>query len=90
MQERIQKRIWNINCDSQVLLKYIAVFREIYSRLLIKVCVRTIFEALRRRSPDNGFLVKTVLLNLACGRRPILTLRSLSQSNTIANLYINI
>ena len=26
MQERIQKRIWNINCDSQVLLKYIAVF----------------------------------------------------------------
>ena len=60
MQERIQKRIWNITVT--VFLKFCWNTNTsqffVRSRLLIKVCVRTIFEALRRRSPDNGLLVK--------------------------------
>ena len=92
LEDRCRKGFRNVSGTFTVILKFCWNTQQFFLRFrfLIKVCVRTIFEALRRRSPDNGFLVKTVLLNLACGRRPILTLSSLSQSTAIASFYMNI
>ena len=77
MQERIQKRVWNIHCVSQVLLKSTAVF--LGNQGLRAHNLRSLETQIPRQRPSG----KKVLLNLACGRRPILTLRSLSQSTAI-------
>ena len=79
LEDRCRKVFRNVSGTFTVILK---LFRNtprffLGSRCLIKVCVRTIFDALRRRSPDSSLLAKKVLLNLACARRPILTLSSL-------------
>ena len=85
--DRCRKGFRNVSGTFAVILKSCCNTPQVFlgSRLSIKVCVGTIFEALT----DNGLLVKKILLNLACGRMPILTLRSLSQSTAVASLYMN-
>ena len=63
LEDRCRKGFRNISGTLTVILKFCWNTSQFFvrSRLLIKVCVRTIFEALRRRSPDNGLLVKKSL-----------------------------
>ena len=79
LEDRCRKVFRNVSGTFTVILKLFWNTPRFFlgSRFLIKVCVRTIFDALRRRSPDSSLLAKKVVLNLACARRPILTLSSL-------------